>query len=109
MKKQTTFHEILLFTGTEFSHRSFSRKDTYNSSDNNLSAIEELERACWEGLLYEMFPEIIGSFSNKCESFTWHVMNGKNFLNISIGPVPPVIDNETTIDPYFYMTTIHEN
>ena len=109
MKQQATFHEILLFTGTEFSSRQFSRKDIYNNSENNLSLIEELEKACWDGMLYEMFPEILGSFSNKCESFIWHIMNGKNFLSINIGPVPPVIDNETTIDPYFFMTTVREN
>ena len=109
MKKQTTFHEILLFTGTEFSNRSLNRKDTYNNSENNLSPIEELERACWDGMLHEMFPEITGSFSNKCESFIWHIMNGKKFLNISVGPVPPVTDNETTIDPYFLLTPIREN
>jgi len=109
MKQHTTFHEILLFTGTAFSHRSFSRKDEYYNGTNKLSELEELERSCWEGLLYEMFPEILGSFSSKCESFIWHIMSGKNFLSISIGPVPPGIENETTIDPYFFMATIREN
>lgn len=109
MKQQTTIHEILLFTGTTFNSRQFSRTDIYNNSAKNFSAMEELERACWDGLLHEMFPEIIGSFSNKCESFIWYIMNGKNFLSISIGPVPPVIENETTIDPYFLLTIIREN
>jgi hypothetical protein len=109
MKQKATFHEILLFTGTTFSTRQFSRTDTYNNKEKNFSATEDLERACWDGLLHEMFPEIVGGFSNKCESFIWHIMNGKNFLSISIGPVPPVIENETTIDPYFSLTTIREN
>ena len=109
MKQQTTFHEILLFTGTTFSSRQFSRTDTYNNSEKNSSAMDGLEKACWDGMLYEMFPEILGSFSAKCESFTWHIMNGKNFLSINIGPIPLVTDNETTIDPYFFMTTVREN
>ena len=109
MKPKATFHEILLFAGTAFSRRQFSRKDTYNNSENNLSPMEELEKACWDGILYEMFPEILGSFSNKCESFIWHIMTGKNFLSVNIGPIPPVTDNETTIDPYFLLTPIREN
>jgi hypothetical protein len=109
MTQQTTFHEILLFTGTGFSNRPFSRKGTDNNSEGILSPAEELERACWDGLLHELFPELVGSFSAKCESFIWHIMNGKNFLSISIGPVPPVTDNETTIDPYFFLSAVLEN
>jgi hypothetical protein len=109
MKQKATFHEILLFTGTTFSSRQFSRTDTYNNSEKNFSAMDELQRACWDGMLYEMFPEILGSFSNKCESFIWHIMNGKNFLSIGIGPVPPITNNETSLDPYFFLEDVKFN
>ena len=107
MKQKTTFHEILLFTGTEFSNRQFCNKE--NNNANDFSSPEEFERACWDGMLYEMFPEILGSFSFKCESFIWHIMNGKNFLSINIGTVPPVIESERSIDPYFFLEDVNPN
>ena len=109
MKPQTTNYEILLFTGTGFSNRKFSSKDDEKENGRQLSVIEQLEKACWDGMLYEMFPEILGSFSAKCESFIWNIMSGKNFLHISIGPAPSVVENETSIDPYFYSLSNCEN
>ena len=109
MKPQTTNYEIMLFTGTGFSNRKFSSRDDEKENGRQLSAIEQLEKACWDGMLYEMFPEIPGSFSAKCESFIWHIMSGKNFLRICIGPVPSIVENETSIDPYFYSLSACEN
>jgi hypothetical protein len=108
MKPQAHFHEILFFTGAGFNNRPLSIKDD-NNDKNNSSRTEGLERACWDGLLHEMFPEILGSFKKKCESFIWHIMSGKNFLSVNIGPIPPVVENETTIDPYFFLTDVREN
>lgn len=71
--------------------------------------MEELERACWEGLLFEMFPEILGGFSARNECFIWGIINGNNFLRISIGPKPTITENETTIDPYFCMQSAFKN
>ena len=108
MKSQTTNYEILVFTSTGFASREICSRDE-NDKGRKLSPIEELEKACWGGLLYEMFPEILGSFSAKCESFIWNILCGKNFLRISIGPGPSVVENETSIDPYFYSLSACEN
>lgn len=109
MKPKTTNHEILLFTGTGFASRQFCSRNQENDKGKKQSPMEELENACWDGMLYEMFPEILGSFSAKCESFIWHIMSGKNFLRISLGPAPTVMENETAIDPYFFMLSACEN
>lgn len=71
--------------------------------------MEELEKACWDGMLYELFPELPGSFSAKCESFIWQITGGKNFLYISMGTHPNIVDKETNIDPYFFMLSSCEN
>ena len=109
MKKAATNHEILLFTGTGFTNRKFSTRDNELEKGKKLSSMEELEKACWDGMLYEMFPELLGSFSTKCESFIWHIMSGKNYLRISMGPSPTVMENETAIDPYFFLLSACEN
>ena len=108
MKPENTQYEILLFMDNSFSQREFCSRDEKDSG-RKLSPVEELERACWEGLLFEMFPEILGGFSARRENFIWHIMNGKNYLNISVGTSPAITENETTIDPYFYILSACEN
>ena len=78
MKTTNTHHEILFFTGTSLANRQLTdTKENINGKTN--STIEELEKACWNGIIYEMFPEILSSFYPKCHSFLWHVLSGKNF------------------------------
>lgn len=107
MKPQTTHHEIMLFTGTRFASREFCSREENNSRTN--SASEELEKACWAGMLSEMLPEIVGSSIEKTESFIWNIVSGKNYLYITMGPHPQVPDSETSIDPYYMMIDTCEN
>ena len=108
MKTTNIHHEILFFTGTSLASRQLA--DTKeNSNGKTYSAIEELEKACWNGIIHEMFPEILTSVYPRCQSFLWHVLTGKNFLYINIGPNPVTAEHETSIDPYFFMMTVSEN
>ena len=108
MKPAIKHHELLLFTGSGFSQKQFCSRDE-NDKGRKLSVMEELEKACWDGLLHEMFSEIMGSLSEKSENFIWHIMSGKNYLRISLGPTPVVLNNETALDPYFHMLSVCEN
>ena len=108
MKTRNPHHEILLFTSTGLANRRFISLEG-NENGKPVSAHEELERACWNGIIFEMFPEIFGSYYPKCESFLWNVLAGKKFICISIGPNPISADSSTSIDPYFFMITTCEN
>jgi hypothetical protein len=108
MKTSNIHHEILFFTGTSLANRQLA-ENKENINCKTYSAIEELEKACWNGIIYEMFPEILSSFYPKCHSFLWHVLTGKNFLYINIGPNPVTAAHETSIDPYFFLMTMSEN
>lgn len=107
MKPKSIHHEILLFTGTSLANRQFANSEA--NSNKISSSVEELEKACWNGIVHEMFPEILGSCYPKCESFLWHVLSGKNFLYINIGPDPVMAEHDTSIDPYFFMLNVCEN
>ena len=109
MKPETTNHEILLFTGTSFTNREFCSRDDEKDNGRKASPMEELEKACWDGMLYEMFPELPGSFLAKCESFIWNIVSGIHFLRISMGPFPQDMKNERSIDPYFFLPTVNRN
>ena len=108
MKTTSTHHEILLFTGTSLAGRQLSGKEE-NGNGKLHSSIEELEKACWNGILHEIFPEILGSTYPKCECFLWKVIPAKNFLYINIGTNPVTATNESSIDPYFFLMTACES
>lgn len=107
--KQTNHHyEILLFANTGLANKQLTSTEQ-NNREKKLSAIEELEKACWNGILYEIFPEILGSLYPKCDSFLWQVLSGKNFLYINIGATPVIAEHDTSIDPYFFTMCVCEN
>ena len=109
MKPEITHHEILLFTGTGFTNREFSCRDDEKDNNRKLSSAEEMEKACWAGILCDILPELVGIYSVKNENFIWHIVSDKNFLSILMGPTPSVVENETSIDLYFYSLSACEN
>ena len=108
-KHEATNHEFLLFTGSSFTNGEFCSRDDEKDNGRKLSSIEELEKACWNGMLYETFPELLNSFSAKCESFIWHIVSGVHFLRINMGPLPGEVENESSIDPYFFLPIANMN
>lgn len=109
MKPKTIHHEILLFTGTGFSKREFCEKDHKACNETTASVLEQLQKACWSGMLFEILPEIIDSPFQKSENFIWDIRPGKNFIRICIGPLPGMPESETCIDPYFFLSTKNFN
>lgn len=108
MKPTNTHHEILLIANTSLANKQLTSNEK-NGSDNRPSSIEDLEKACWSGILHEMFPEILDSVYPKCQSFLWQILTGKNFLCINIGASPVPADHDSSIDPYFFMMNSCDN
>lgn len=106
--KPTSHHEILLLAGT-----TMAKKQLANSRDTDdnarVGAIEELERACWNGILNEVFPQILCRGYQSDKEFLWHVLTGKNFLYITVGLNSLAAEHHTSIDPYFFMNDVSEN
>jgi hypothetical protein len=108
MKQSSHHHEILLLTGTSLTSKQFANTAETNN-ERKPPAIEELEWVCRNGVLYEMFPEILGNGGSTDKSVLWHASTGKNFLYVSIGPDPLGPEHNTSIDPYFFMMNIPGN
>lgn len=108
MKPQATNQEILLFTGTSFTNRSFSHRED-DKEQRNYSAMEELERACWDGILNELLPELVGDASYDNNNYLWHTVSGVNFLCVNIGPHPVHVEKETSLDPYLFLNGVRKN
>ena len=101
MEPQIINQEILLFTGSSFCSRKFcKRNDDEGNSDH--SPMEELEKACWDGMLYEMLPELAGNSTQTGKSYIWNTASGVNFLCVTLGTCQITTGNQASIDPYFF-------
>ncbi|NJO24730.1 MAG: hypothetical protein HC867_01505 [Bacteroidia bacterium] len=109
MSHQINHQEILLFTGTSFTNRQFCPADEENKNYSRLSSIEELESACWAGMLCELLPELVGNPAERSGNFIWNILSGKRFLYISTGPSPVAANEETSIDPYLFLPGNYHN
>ena len=109
MKPTKINQEILLFADTNFSKQEFCKKDSFKNRPVNNSLIEELERACWAGMLFEMLPELtVYSFSD-CKMSIWSILTGGHFLLVNQGDSPHPIESESSIDPHLFLLPVHLN
>ena len=105
MKPQTIHQEVLIFTNTTLSQKVLCKK---NSSNKNSSAIEELEEACWDGLLNELVPEIVPS-TLQPKMVIWGVHAGKFYLLIDLADSPGITESILSIDPHLLLSEINMN
>jgi hypothetical protein len=108
MKTDSTILEILLFTTTSFSQRQLCETDA-RDRDNNLAPAEQLEAACWNGLLHEMLPEVLYAPNSHEKLFLWQVDMRENYLRISMAACPPVLEEYFTLDPHIFLQTKRMN
>src|SRR5690349_16174499 len=95
MKPQHLHQEVLVFTNTTFLQEVLCRK---NSSNKNNSAIEELEEAIWDGLLYDLVPEIMLSTPD-IKMVIRGVYAGEFYLLIDMADNPEPTAPINSIDP----------
>jgi hypothetical protein len=109
MKPNAINQEILLINGTSFMNRPFCRNGTDNAERDNVKAMEEIEKACWNGMLGELLPELAGHPSAFARSFIWNIVSGEHFLCISMGSCPMPGKDACSLDPYFFLSAISYN
>jgi hypothetical protein len=101
MKPTTTNQEIILVTGTRF----LSREACLIRRGKKVEAnpqINELERACWAGLIFELLPEL-SSPSQGTKAFTWNVYSAGHFVLVNLGTEPSGVEAAFSVDPYHFV------
>ncbi len=101
--------EILLITTTTFSIRDLSYKDDKDSNNSFYTIKEQLEEACWNGLLPDMLPEIILRPALDNKLFIWRMQEGNSFLWIELANQPTKSDSVDSINPNLFSPSINEN
>ena len=102
MKTNFAQQEILLMTGTSFSSRQWCEKNDQDNQ-NQLTEKEQLEEACWNGLLPEMLPEIYGQTCGKTKLYLWEIREAVSFIEIELGELPTEKEKYFSIDPYSFL------
>jgi hypothetical protein len=108
MNKKSTQQEILLMTNTTFSKMQLCEKDMPEGS-KHLSRAEQIEEACWNGLLHEMLPGIVEKPTEGKKLFLWNIRHGETYLQLELCEQPQLVDQHFSIDPYAFMNTISQN
>jgi len=99
MKPLTTNQEILIFKGTSFSKLEFAIQDKHNKRPGPNSSGEELEKACWEGRLFEILPELSIDPIDGYKMYIWNMYVTKRSLLIQQGTDPYLDETAFSIDP----------
>jgi len=92
---------------TTFSQKQLCKKDTMN---DDLSTYEQLEEACWNGLLDELLPGILKKSISGKKLSLWQIRRCEFSLQIELSDSLPLItDNEFSIDPYLFIDILCTN
>jgi len=105
MKPQTIIQEILLFTDTSFAKRELCEWDETGRKEAKSSVADQLENACWSGLLFEMFPDILNQHDRKIMC-VWKVNQAEQFIHVELGSSSVSPEHKTSIDPYFFLPLV---
>jgi hypothetical protein len=97
----STQQEILLVTGTSFSSRLSYQKE---GDTGRLSQKQQLEEACWNGMLGELLPEICHPNPFQ-RMIVWKIREALSFLELDLGEFPASKDQQLSIDPYCFLAT----
>ena len=101
MARNYTQVEVLLVTGTSFLAGNRIKKDDH-IPERPLSEIEELQEACWNGLLETMLPEVWIKPPNDGILYVWDIKEARQFLEVVLSEVPLPINRRLSITPHSF-------
>lgn len=102
MKTKSIQQEILLITNSGFLQRPWCETDEPNTH-HHLTDKEQFEKACWDGLLQEMLPEIVEKTTEGKRLYLWQIKKTTSFFEIELGEFPSIPEKDYSIDPYSFL------
>ena len=106
MKPNSIQQEILLVTSSTLSERQLE-ENNFIENNRNLSYSEQLEEACWNGLLDRILPGTIEKPISGKKLHLWQIRSGSSFIHIELCTFPIVIEKHLSIDPYFFLSQMN--
>jgi hypothetical protein len=102
MEKKNVQVEILLMTDTTFVAGNLIFKDD-NPAKFDLSKIERLQEACWNGWLETMLPEVWVKPPNGGILYLWDIRETQSLLELGLSEFPLPVDHQLSITPSYFL------
>ena len=99
--------ELLLVAGTSLTMLDLCEKESAKIGD--LSVEEQLEQACWNGLLNELVPEFILLPMAERKYFISQIRQGESLLQIQLSDSVIEMAAQSSIDPYLFLSSVRNN
>lgn len=93
--------EVLFFTGTSFAQKEFKTNNQANEKSGAFG--DALEQAFWNGLLFEMLPELNDDSNKEERKFLWQLNNYNSSLWMNLSSEPRPVDLSLSVDPYQFL------
>ena len=97
--------EVLLITGTSLISQDLCEKDD-SRREGRLSANEQLEKACWDGLLQSLLPEIFEQSIRDNRLYLWDVKPAASFLQLDLAEAPAASEHRFSLNPHLFLASI---
>ena len=88
-------------TASTFAHKEWCERDLQNNK--RASTDEQLEEACWNGLLNELLPGIIVKSSTGKNLLLWQIIQYRSFLEIDLCESSLCTDHVHSMNPYLFL------
>ena len=108
MKTVSTIQEILLMTTSTFAKKQLCE---LNSPERRgpVNPAEQLEEACWNGLLDELLDGIIERTASGKRLCLWHTQQRASFLEIELCEDLQFTERYLSINPYNFLSVWLQN
>lgn len=106
MKNKAVHQEILLIATSAYCKQTNAAHKSTNRHNTNT---EQLEDACYNGLLNAMLPEIIEKSAKGKKLLIWNIRHGQDYLQIGLSEFSMHIINRFSIDPDYFLGGVCQN
>lgn len=104
MKTNSIQQEVLLVTGSAFASGELCKIDfAYSRPNDQLSRKEQLEEACWNGLLQILLPGLCMQRADGGDLYLWEIRETESFLKLDLGEDPGAIEDQFSLNPHSFL------
>ena len=107
MKNSSVQIEVLLVADTSLTMLDLYEEESAENGD--LSVVEQLEQACWNGLLNELVPKFILLPMDERKYFISQIRKGASLLQIQLSDSVIEMAAQRSIDPYLFLAPVRDN
>lgn len=107
MNPENIQQEILFYTGTTFAQKELSSAEPLDRSAS--SKTDKFENAFWNGLLFELLPELKVTETGSSKLYLWQINSYGAYMRVTLCNSPGEVDYQHSMDPYLFFNESLKN